>query len=204
MATLPRLLVSSGQGYGYAIAFCLAQLLWPFLHQQVRQSLETEHQHKDNRGRDGGNPIHEDKEGEGRTSVDRDTGAPADTRGLWRSFLSRGAELSDLKVLVQSIIQLQDAGAGSAASAEEREQSHVGAFRGPGWSDVGGRCEACNVAQALQDCDLWPLEQTDFDPADLLLVCLSCALRQLRCSAECNGNCQCKRLRKGAQLGRHS
>lgn len=86
---MPRLLSTGGQGYGYAVAWSLAQLIQPQLVQHIQQPAGSA-------GADGvtqsGNSSSEHK--------------PADARQQWRQLLGAGVELADPVALASMLAAL--------------------------------------------------------------------------------------------------
>jgi hypothetical protein len=80
--SVPRLLLSSSQGYGYAVAWSLAQLLQPALLQCLHA-------------------------GSGAAAAAQE-GFQQQHQQLWRSVLSAGSELADAVWLAEAVVALQE------------------------------------------------------------------------------------------------
>jgi hypothetical protein len=184
IASVPRLLTSAGQGYGYAVAWSLAQLLQPALLQHVHEALAVAQQQQS--GAAAGAAGHYSNNGSG-CSEHVDAG-----KIMWRQFFSQGGSLANAVELVRWVAVLQE---------------HAGVAGGSGGSDSS---RLKRVADALQEQGMWPLvadlhnggadEQQGIDysqaaaaaageeealpqwhPLDVLAVCLGCALARLHC-----------------------
>lgn len=100
MATLPRLLVSSGQGYGYAVAWHLAQLVMPSLLQHIHYGMEE--------------VARRSAKCSSGLEIDVSAGGeePAQARVagicMWRQLFSSGVELLDSTYLDNLLAGLQD------------------------------------------------------------------------------------------------
>lgn len=191
LTTLPRLLVSSGQGYGYAVAWCLAQLIMPSLLQHVHQSTAV--------AEAASSSIESSEElmaeaVNGLSSREGPQEVGANGRLLWRKFFSSGIEMSDALRLAELVVQLQQEGGGDLTARMKvrvqagecdgsRQQAAPDATQS---SDAylqlgsGEASKACQLDEALQEHGLWPLDAETCDPEDVLVVCLTLALESVR------------------------
>jgi hypothetical protein len=172
MASVPRLLTSAGQGYGYAVAWCLAQLLQPALVHHVHAALAAQQQQQQQLATSGppdasSSSIHGHHEAQ--QYVQAEAG-----KQLWRLFLSQGAGLADAVALVGWVASLQEHHADVA-----RDNSNA--------SDYSSS-SAGSVADALREQGMWfwgasgegdGEQQTLHHPLDVLGVCLGCALARI-------------------------
>jgi hypothetical protein len=102
LAALPRLLSLAGQGYGYAVAWCLAQLLQPALLQHLHVSIVNV---PGGLGKGLANNTHFLTQVPPAAAVQ--PSHLMHIQQLWRKFFSHGYELSDPKVLVTVMLELQ-------------------------------------------------------------------------------------------------
>ncbi|KAF6266429.1 hypothetical protein COO60DRAFT_453095 [Scenedesmus sp. NREL 46B-D3] len=178
MASLPRLLASAGQGYGYAVAWCLAQLLQPALLQHVHEALAAQQQPAaagtqqsvpEPASSSSGSSSSRGGAGWQDSSSAQRVRVPAG-RQLWQRFLGQGGGLADAAELVGWVALLQ-------AHADVATDAARGG---------GGRL---SVADALREQGMWPMraggggvvQREAPHPLDVLGVCLGCALAQIAC-----------------------
>lgn len=93
VSAVPRLLATHGQGYGYAVAWSLANLLQPALLQHIRQVVGSA-KAQDAAGVQQGRPRAADSP----TAV---------SQQQWRQLMSMGAQASDVQVLAKLLGQPQ-------------------------------------------------------------------------------------------------
>jgi hypothetical protein len=178
VVSVPRLLTSAGQGYGYAVAWCLAQLLQPALLQQVHEALAAQQQQQQQQQEEEFATCRAGALGSvfysSSSTYSQDLGqtlaiqhVPTESRRhLWRQFLSQGAGLADAVELVSWVVLLQD--------------QHADVAHGTVGSDSSSSSSASGVvADALREHGMWPLERGVLHPSDVLGVCLGCALEQI-------------------------
>lgn len=157
-ASFPRLLALGGQGYGYAVAWCLAQMLQQPLLRHAQRAVAATFGLQDEQAAPQNGPCLQEMQ------------------VLWRRFLSSGAELADAEILAAAIVALQESSTEPAAAA---------LVSGDGGDDVLQQTTGdSTLRHALQQEGLWPLMgQGAVAPAaaaaDVLAVCIGTALRGL-------------------------
>lgn len=154
---MPRLLTSSGQGYGYAVAWCLTQLLQPSLMQHVHRRLDPA----------------ATCSGAGDQENMKNCTASRPGSQLWKNFLAAGCSLCDVKILVSCIVKLQQK-ADNGTSEAEHKQCRM--------RRLGDKGPVLNLdlASALEEHGLWPLPESSEEDVDLLIVCFLTALQAVK------------------------
>jgi hypothetical protein len=186
--------MSAGQGYGYAVAWCLAQLLQPALLQHVHAALAAQQQpaapdtghhlspvlasnSSSSSSSSSGSSSGGGSSGGSKCCAEVDAG-----RLLWREFLGQGGSLAHAVELVSWVVFLQ-------------EHADVASGKGDAASSSSSSSSSNSVADALRKQGMWPLgrvrvadmqQVNDSDgqealhPLDVLAVCLGCVLAQIR------------------------
>lgn len=154
MSVVPRLLATHGQGYGYAVAWALAQMLHRPLLQHICDAAAADSM---------AGAVRPGDEGQGNLSVVHDAGAAqsqrhvAERQEYWQQMLGMGVSGRQTWQLVDLIATLQQ-GTPQADSALMNKSE---------------------LAHTLQKRGLWPVV-ADHDPNQLLSACLVSAFDMCR------------------------
>lgn len=158
VSAIPRLVATSGQGYGYAVAWSLAQLLQPAMLHHIKQAAALQCA-----------PLAQDAAGGSSTSpvpgADHVSVHPQQQQQQvrWRQVLATGVQSTGVQQLVEIIaqLQLQDQLAHGQQQCMADSSSPSG------------------LVTMLQKHGMWPVDE-GVEPADLLVVCLECSLNNVR------------------------